>query len=133
MVIDEEIATINIEWEGVDLSLNKWYANRHWSFRNKEKEFWANLFLKLLPKRTKKIDKYVITMYFNSRLDASNTVPMIKILEDTMKKAHYIVDDSKKFCKGIQIYPDESLGKKHYKLTVHILSYATKETKPYRA
>ena len=75
----------------------------------------------------------VITMYFNSRLDASNTVPMIKILEDTMKKAHYIVDDSKKFCKGIQIYPDESLGKKHYKLTVHILSYATKETKAYRA
>jgi hypothetical protein len=133
MVIDEEIATIQIEWEGVDLSLNKWYANRHWSFRNKEKEFWANLFLKLLPKRTKKIDKYIITMYFNSRLDASNTVPMIKILEDTMKKAHYIVDDSKKFCKGIQIYPDESLGKKHYKLTVHILSYATKETKPYRA
>lgn len=133
MVIDEEIATIQIEWEGVDLSLNKWYANRHWSFRNKEKEFWANLFLKLLPKRTKKIDKYIITMYFNSRLDASNTVPMIKILEDTMKKAHYIVDDSKKFCKGIQIYPDESLGKKHYKLTVHILSYATKETKTYRA
>lgn len=133
MVIDEEIATIQIEWEGVDLSLNKWYANRHWSFRNKEKEFWANLFLKLLPKRTKKIDKYIITMYFNSRLDASNTVPMIKILEDTMKKAHDIVDDSKKFCKGIQIYPDESLGKKHYKLTVHILSYATKETKPYRA
>jgi hypothetical protein len=83
MVIDEEIATIQIEWEGVDLSLNKWYANRHWSFRNKEKEFWANLFLKLLPKRTKKIDKYIITMYFNSRLDASNTVPMIKILEDT--------------------------------------------------
>ena len=133
MVIDEEIATIQIEWEGVDLSLNKWYANRHWSFRNKEKEFWANLFLKLLPKRTKKIDKYIITMYFNSRLDASNTVPMIKILEDTMKKAHYIVDDSKKFCKGIQIYPDETLGKKHYKLTVHILSYAIKETKAYRA
>jgi hypothetical protein len=133
MVIDEEIATINIEWEGVDLSLNKWYANRHWSFRNKEKEFWSNLFLKLLPKRSKKIDKYIITMYFNSRLDASNTVPMIKILEDTMKKAHYIIDDSKKFCKGIQIYPDETMGKKHYKLTVHILSYATKESKAYRA
>ena len=133
MVIDEEIATIELEWEGVDLSLNKWYANRHWSFRNKEKEFWANLFLKLLPKRTKKIDKYIITLYFNSRLDASNTVPMIKILEDTMKKAHYIIDDSKKFCKGIQIYPDDNLGKKHYKLTVHILSYATKESKAYRA
>ena len=107
MIFDEEIDQFIIVWEGVDLSLNKWYANRHWSFRNKEKEFWSNLFLKLLPKRTKKIDKYMITLYFNSRLDASNTVPMIKIFEDTMKKSHYIIDDSKKFCKGICIFPDE--------------------------
>ncbi len=129
----DEIGRIEIEWEGVDLSLNKWYANRHFSYRIKEKEFWTTLFLKLLPKRTKKIDKYMITLYFNSRLDASNTIPMIKIAEDTMKKNHYIVDDSKKFCKGIQIYPDETMGKKNYKLIVHIISYATKETKAYRA
>jgi hypothetical protein len=128
-----EIARIELEWDGVDLSLNKWYANRHFSYRIKEKEFWTNLFLKLLPKRTKKIDKYMITLYFNSRLDASNTIPMIKIAEDTMKKNHYIIDDSKKFCKGISIYPDETMGKKNYKLIVHIISYATKETKAYRS
>lgn len=129
----DEIGRIEIEWEGVDLSLNKWYANRHFSYRIKEKEFWTSLFLKLLPKRTEKIDKYMITLYFNSRLDASNTIPMIKIAEDTMKKEHYIIDDSKKFCKGIQIYPDETMGKKNYKLIVHIISYATKETKAYRS
>jgi hypothetical protein len=117
---------IDIEWHGIDLSLNKWYANRHWSFRNKEKEFWATTFIRLLPKRTRQIDKYMITLKFNSRLDASNTVPMIKILEDTMKKEHYIVDDSRKYCKGIMIYPDDELGKKHYKLTIHILSYVKK-------
>ena len=133
MIFDEEIDQFIIVWEGVDLSLNKWYANRHWSFRNKEKEFWSNLFLKLLPKGIKKIDKYMITLYFNSRLDASNTVPMIKIFEDTMKKSHYIIDDSKKFCKGICIFPDEELGKKNYKLIVHIISYATKESKAYRS
>lgn len=129
----EEIGRIEIEWDGVDLSLNKWYANRHFSYRIKEKEFWSNLFLKLLPKRTKKIDKYMITLLFNSRLDASNTIPMIKIAEDTMKKNHYIVDDSKKFCKGISIYPDETMGKKNYKMIIHIISYATKETKAYRS
>ncbi len=122
----DEIDSFEIEWFNIDLSLNKWYANRHWSFRNKEKEFWAATFMRLLPKRTKQIDKYMITLMYNSRLDASNTVPMIKILEDTMKKGHYIVDDSKKYCKGIRIYPDESLGKKHYKLTIHILSYVKK-------
>lgn len=127
MITSEEIARIEVEWEGIDLSLNKWYANRHWTFRNKEKEFWSSTFIRLLPKRTKKIDKYAITLLFNSRLDASNTIPMIKIFEDTMKKSHYIIDDSKKYCKGIRIYPDESMGKKHYKLTVHILSYAKKD------
>jgi hypothetical protein len=130
---EEIVSLFVIEWEGIDLSLNKWYANRHFSFRIKEKEFWSNLFLRLLPKQFKKIDKYIITLHFNSRLDVSNTIPMIKIFEDTMKKNHYIVDDSKKFCKGIEIYPDESMGKKNYKLTVHIISYATKETQPYRA
>lgn len=130
---DDAINGFSIEWEGVDLSLNKWYANRHFSYRIKEKEFWSNLFIKLLPKSSKKIDKYIITLHFNSRLDASNTVPMIKIFEDVMKKNHYIVDDSKKFCKGIEIYPDESMGKKNYKLTVHIISYATKETQSYRS
>ena len=127
MITSEEIARIEVEWEGIDLSLNKWYANRHWTFRNKEKEFWSSTFIRLLPKRTKKIDKYAITLLFNSRLDASNTIPMIKIFEDTMKKCHYIIDDSKKYCKGIRIYPDETMGKKHYKLTVHILSYAKKD------
>lgn len=131
--VSEEIGSFAITWEGVDLSLNKWYANRHFSYRIKEKEFWSSLFLKLLPKRTKKIDKYMITLLFNSRLDASNTIPMLKIAEDTMKKNHYIVDDSKKYCKGIRIYPDETMGKKDYKLIVHIISYATKETKAHRS
>lgn len=129
----DTIETIKLEWQDIDLSLNKWYANRHWSFRKKEKDFWSSLFLKLLPKRTKTIDKYIISLVFNSRLDASNTVPMIKILEDTMKKNNYIIDDSKKFCKGIEIYVDESMGKKNYLLTVHILSYATKDSKAYRS
>lgn len=132
MTIEGEIDRIEIEWEGVDLSLNKWYANRHFSYRIKEKAFWNSLFLRLLPNRAKKIDKYMITLYFNSRLDASNTIPMIKICEDSMKKEHYIIDDSKKYCKGISIFPDESMGKKNYKLIVHIISYATKESKSYR-
>lgn len=125
----DSIDHFSIEWQDIDLSLNKWYANRHWTFRNKEKNFWANLFLKLIPKRTKKVDKYMITLYYNSRLDASNTIPMIKIFEDTLKKSHYIIDDSKRYCKGIEIYPNEEMGKKHYKLYFHIISYATKEIK----
>ena len=41
-----------------------------------------------------------------------------------MKKNHYIVDDTKKYCKGVTIEPDETMGKKHYILTLEIISYA---------
>lgn len=118
------VDSFSITWSGVDLSLNKWYANRHWSFRNREKEFWKNYFIKLTPKKIKLIDKYYITMYFNSRLDASNTIPMIKIYEDTLKEYHYIIDDSRKYCKGIQIFTDDTLDKKTYIITINIISYA---------
>lgn len=122
--MNEIIETIVLEWYDVDISLNKWYANRHWSFRNKEKDFWASLFLKMLPKNRKRINTYSLYLRYNSRLDPTNTIPMIKIAEDTMKKNGYIIDDTKKYCKGVVIQPDETMGKKHYILTIEILSYA---------
>lgn len=130
--MSEILGEIILEWKDVDISLNKWYASRHWHFRNKEKEFWSTLFLKLLPKRLKQIDKYKLHLRYNSRLDPTNTIPMMKIAEDTMKKNHYIVDDTKKYCKGVTIEPDETMGKKHYILKLEILSYAIKKDKPSR-
>lgn len=121
------IDSFSITWSGVDLSLNKWYANRHWSFRNKEKEFWKNFFIKITPRKMKLIDQYFIVMSFNSRLDASNTIPMIKIYEDTLKEYDYIIDDSRKFCKGLQILTDDSLDKKTYIITINVISYAKSE------
>lgn len=131
--MDEILGEITLEWKDVDISLNKWYASRHWHFRNKEKEFWATLFLKLLPKRLKQVDKYKLHLRYNSRLDPTNTIPMMKIAEDTMKKNHYIVDDTKKYCKGVTITPDETMGKKHYILTLEIISYAVEKNKPNRS
>lgn len=122
------IDSIVLKWENVDISLNKWYSVRHWSFRNKEKEFWSNLFLKLLPKKAKRIDKYMIHLEYNSRLDPTNTITMIKMAEDTMKKNEYIIDDTKKYCKGITIEPNEMLGKKIYILTIQIISYASSKS-----
>jgi hypothetical protein len=49
-----------------------------------------------------------------------------------MKKNHYIIDDTKKYCKGVTIEPDETMGKKHYILTLEILSYAVQKNKPNR-
>lgn len=45
----------------------------------------------------------VITMYFNDRLDCSNHAVMFKMIEDAMK-GRLIVDDSRKWVKGNEIY-----------------------------
>ena len=57
-------------------------------------------------------------MYYNSKLDPSNTLPQIKLLEDSMKKRKIIVDDIKQYCRGISIEPDESLDKNEYKILI---------------
>lgn len=126
--MSDKIGQIVLEWKDVDISLNKWYASRHWHFRNKEKEFWTSIFMKLLPKRLKQVERYKLHLKYNSRLDPTNTITMLKLAEDTMKKNHYIVDDTKKYCKGISIEPDETMGKKHYILTLEIISYAKEKT-----
>jgi hypothetical protein len=127
-LMSEPLGEIVLEWKDVDISLNKWYASRHWHFRNKEKEFWTAIFMKLLPKRLKQVDKYKLHLRYNSRLDPTNTITMLKLAEDTMKKNHYIIDDTKKYCKGVSIEPDETMGKKHYILTLEIISYAREKT-----
>lgn len=120
----EYIEYIVLEWQDVDISINKWYQNRHWSFRHKEKQFWANLFIRMLPKRARQADKYTIYMRYNSRLDPTNVTAMVKLAEDTLKKNYYLTDDTKKYCKGIVIEPDDTMNKKHYILTFNIISYA---------
>jgi predicted nuclease of restriction endonuclease-like RecB superfamily len=129
----EAIDSIVFEWEGIDVSLNKFFAGKHWTIRNKIKDQFHVLFGQLLSKKYNMVDKYSVTLEYNSRLDPTNTIILIKIAEDYLRHINILTDDTKKYCKKVTIIPDESMGKKNYKLTVHILSYATKESKSYRA
>jgi len=131
--MSEELDSIVFEWEGVDVSLNKFFAGKHWTIRNKIKDQFHTLFGRLLNKKYKMVDKYCVTLEYNSRLDPTNTIILIKIGEDYLRHINILTDDTKKYCKKVTISPNETMGKKHYKLSFHILSYATKETKAYRA
>lgn len=116
--------TIEITWEG-HISLNEWYSSKHWSYRKKQKDEWFKTFKSLLdvfPKET--FEKYSILLEYNSRLDPSNTITMIKLLEDTMKKECWIVDDSPKYCESLTIRFSQELSKKTYRATI------TNETTP---
>jgi hypothetical protein len=129
MVIDE----IVFEWEGIDVSLNKFFAGKHWTIRNKIKDQFHLLFGRLLTKKYKMVDKYEVVLEYNSRLDPTNTIILIKIGEDFLRHINVLTDDTKKFCKKVTIIPVSTMGAKHYKMTFQIISYATKETKANRS
>jgi hypothetical protein len=124
---------IVFEWHDVDVSLNKFFAGKHWTVRNKYKDYFHMLFAKLLDKKYKQVEHYTVTLEYNSRLDPTNTIILIKIGEDFLRHINILTDDTKKYCKSVTIIPVETMGKKHYKMTFTILSYASKKNKPNRA
>ena len=108
---------ITISWKGKHISLNDWYAAKHWTYRQKQKNLWRATFTDLLSQYKKPaIEKYSIELEYNSRLDPSNTITMIKLFEDTLIKLGWIKDDSKKYCKYLKIYPNNQFSSKEYKL-----------------
>ena len=112
---------IVIEWEG-HISLNQWYASKHWSYRKKQKDHWHELFKTKLNEYDKTLfKKYKFKLYYNSRLDPSNTITMVKLLEDTMKKEGWIIDDSSKYCAEIRLKFDPELPKKSYRAVIEQL------------
>lgn len=105
------------------ISLNQWYSSKHWTVRQKQKEKWSGIFKKVLDdNKPESMQEYNITLKVNSRHDPSNTITMIKIFEDTLKKLGYIVDDSPKYCKSITIEPDETLEKPSFKIILEDIS-----------
>lgn len=111
---------IVLEWEDRNVpSLNEWYSGTHWSKRKKLKDKWFIQFMALLRKNKKQLfSEYDLTIYYHSNLDPSNTITVIKFLEDTMKKDRWIHDDSPKYCKGLHIIPDLGMKKFTYKAVI---------------
>lgn len=124
----EVLEEIVFQWQDIDISLNKFFAGKHWTVRNKYKDMFHLMFSKMMeisPRKTTKIaDKYILELRYNSRLDPINTVVMMKIGEDYLRYINALTDDTKKYCKGVIIIPVETMGKKDYKMTFKILSYA---------
>ena len=119
--MEEEKRKWEVIFKGKGFSLNDFYSQGHYSRRSQIKDKFSDKFRKLIDSaKVEKIDKYKLTCIFNSRHDPSNICGMIKVFEDTLagnpnrKKGFFkfpplIMDDNKKYCKGIQIYPNEEL------------------------
>lgn len=111
--------TLTFAWAGKSISLNQWYSSKHWSIRNKQSQEWHSFFTKFLTKPYPKFDQYSITLKHNSRLDNSNTMAMIKLLEDALQKAGIIKNDDTKNCRSIFILADLEMKRGSFKITVN--------------
>jgi len=108
-------------WGNKHISLNEWYSSKHWTERNKTTEYWHNFFKSFLYHPYPRFDKYGVSLEYNSRLDPSNTITMIKLCEDMLQKEGVIENDNKQYCEGIIIQPNEEMKKFTYKLTFYNL------------
>lgn len=101
-----EMAII-FEWIGRDLSLNEWYSANHWSERDRDTRQWHEFFAKPFKKLAEipKYEKYFITLKYNSNLDPSNCITMIKFYEDVLQSLGVIKNDNKNNSLGLSIVP----------------------------
>ena len=69
------------------ISLNAWYSGGHWSKRTKIKELYKWSIKAQTKVKFSKHDKYHVEYQFEFKgkpLDASNTVAMVKMIEDIL-------------------------------------------------
>ncbi len=112
---------IEFSWEGKDISLNEWYSSKHWSERKKRVIEWHVFFKSFLIKPYPALEKYEISLEYNSNIDTSNCITMIKLYEDMMQEEKIIPNDNKLFCKKITLMPNLDMNHKSYKITVNAI------------
>lgn len=89
-----------------NFSLNKIYANCHWSVRKRDADYIHSLVKYSLIKNNIKPELFEnpveLFFYFNTKLDISNTAYLAKLIEDALKGI-LIKDDSKKYVNAIHL------------------------------
>src|SRR3990167_3765180 len=89
------------------ISTNAIYAGRHWFVRKKDADFYHSEILKWSKfYKIKKVKEYpinlILTFYFKNRpYDSSNCFYMAKLIEDGLRNAKLIHDDTQEFVEFI--------------------------------
>ena len=93
-------------------SLNKFYASKHWSIREKYKDHFSMAILAQLSHYPKtQWDQIEVISRANVRLDLDNQIMATKFGLDTFKAWGGIPNDTTKHVKRIEMLPDETLPK----------------------
>lgn len=100
-----------VVYSGEIISFNKLYSGGHWSKRSGMKTKFHKIFdILLLEAKVEPMREMFLAIFYNTRHDCDNIVLTGKFLMDTVK-GKYLLDDTSKYYKGIQIIHDSSLPK----------------------
>jgi hypothetical protein len=103
--------TATVLYQGKGFSLNDLYSQGHWKKRSSLKNNYSFIFKALMKEaRLEFMDSFYLMVVYNSRLDVDNVSGMAKVFVDSLKN-NYIVEDTKKYYKGLMIFPDSTLDK----------------------
>lgn len=107
-----------ITYTGVAFSINDIYGSNNWRVRKGVVDKYKNIFIWLIKEqKLPKIDKYIITLFYNSRHDADNTAGVLKVMGDSLK-TQWVENDDPRFCKGVASYYDPSLPHNTFKFVI---------------
>lgn len=120
-----------VVYKGKGVSFNAIYSAGTWQTRSSIKNKFRKIFLGLLADNADIhwLQRYVLDVSYNSRHDPDNVIAMEKVFVDTLKQKvdpegnieydGFIRDDSKKYCRGIVLRPDESLPYDTFKFVLY--------------
>lgn len=116
--LSEQKQELIFRWADKHVSLNDIYSSKHWTSRDKIVKEWHKFFKSYLTLPYPRFNKYKVELMYNSKLDVSNTIMHVKMVEDMLQIVGVIPNDTKEFCRGISLVPNEEMKKFSYKITV---------------
>ena len=110
---------VSFTYTGPGISLNKFYAQGHWTDRQAIKSDLKIKFDKLLKPAFGKVffDKFYLVIFYNSRHDVDNVVGMEKVFTDCLKGT-IVENDNRVYYKGMLIFYDDTLPKNTFEFVL---------------
>ena len=119
--LEEAKLVASLSYKGPSVSLNKFYSQGHWGTRSAIKKKYRKIFDEIFSQSSelKWMDQFFLIIYYNNRCDCDNVTGMEKVFIDALKhevdkegivtRLGFVRDDSKRYYKGMLIFPDDDL------------------------
>jgi len=109
---------MEITYIGKIISLNQAFSSSWRTLGKKKDEIQGELLCLIRKAEREELDRFKLEVRYNSRHDADNIVPLLKLFVDCLRSQKIVKQDTKKFYRGFTVSVDESLKSNTFVITV---------------